>query len=132
MEAHPVEERTPWGAKIGKEFAVSVELDPPPGLDASKSIKSAQFLKDNGIDAVNIADGPRAIARMGPTALAIQVQQQTGMETIIHYCCRDRNLLAMQMDLIGSARIAYVPIPSLRINTASVVATLIDLQKSAG
>jgi len=102
LDAHPVEQRTPWGSKIGKEFAVSVELDPPPGLDASKSIVSAQFLKDSGIDAVNIADGPRAIARMSPTALAVQVQQQTGMETIIHYCCRDRNLLAMQMDLIGA------------------------------
>jgi homocysteine S-methyltransferase len=102
MEAHPVEARTPWGAKIGKEFAISVELDPPPGLDASKAIESARFLKDHGIDAVNIADGPRAIARMSPTALAVQVQQQTGMETIIHYCCRDRNVLAMQMDLIGA------------------------------
>src|SRR6185503_7329545 len=91
-----------WGAKIGKQFAVSVELDPPPGLDASKSVESARFLRDHGIDAVNIADGPRAIARMGPMALAVQVKQATGMETIIHYCCRDRNVLAMQMDLIGA------------------------------
>lgn len=101
-EPIPVEERSPWGAKIGKQFAVSVELDPPPGLDASGSIESAKFLLDHGIDAVNIADGPRAIARMSPTALAVLVQQQTGMDTIIHYCCRDRNVLAMQMDLIGA------------------------------
>ncbi len=98
----PVAERTPWGAAIGRGFAVSVELDPPPGLDASDSVESAKFLRDHGIDAVNIADGPRAIARMGPAALALQVKAATGMETIVHYCCRDRNLLAMQMDLIGN------------------------------
>jgi methionine synthase / methylenetetrahydrofolate reductase(NADPH) len=102
MAPLPIEQRSAWGAKIGKQFAVSVELDPPPGLDASKSVEAARFLRDHGIDAVNIADGPRAIARMGPTALAIQVKQATGLETIIHYCCRDRNLLAMQMDLIGA------------------------------
>jgi methionine synthase / methylenetetrahydrofolate reductase(NADPH) len=102
MAPMPIEQRSAWGAKIGKSFAVSVELDPPPGLDASKSVEAARFLRDHGIDAVNIADGPRAIARMGPMALAVQVKQATGMETIIHYCCRDRNVLAMQMDLIGA------------------------------
>jgi homocysteine S-methyltransferase len=102
LEPKPLVERSAWGAKLGKQFIVSVELDPPPGLDASSSVESAQFLADRGIDAVNIADGPRAIARMSPTALAVQVRQATGMETIIHYCCRDRNVLAMQMDLIGA------------------------------
>jgi homocysteine S-methyltransferase len=102
MLPHAVEERSPWGAIIGKRFAVSVELDPPPGLDASSSLDGARFLADHGIDAVNIADGPRAIARMSPTAMAVMVRQATGMETIIHYCCRDRNILAMQMDLIGA------------------------------
>ncbi|HZL99087.1 MAG TPA: bifunctional homocysteine S-methyltransferase/methylenetetrahydrofolate reductase, partial [Planctomycetota bacterium] len=97
-----LEHRSAWGAKIGKQFAVSVELDPPPGLDASRTVESARFLQDHGIDAVNIADGPRAIARMSPSALAVLVKQATGMETIIHYCCRDRNVLAMQMDLIGA------------------------------
>ena len=102
MEPKALELRSAWGARIGRDFAVSVELDPPPGLDASKSVESARFLRDHGIDAVNIADGPRAIARMGPLALAVQVQQQVGMETIVHVCCRDRNVLAMQMDLIGA------------------------------
>lgn len=102
LEPMPVDERSAWGAKIGRQFAVSVELDPPPGLDATKSVEAARFLRDNGIDAVNIADGPRAIARMGPSALAMQVKLATGMETIVHYCCRDRNVLAMQMDLIGA------------------------------
>ena len=98
----PLEHRSAWGAKIGRQFAVSVELDPPPGLDAAKTVESARFLQDHGKDAVNIADGPRAIARMSPAALAVLVKQATGMETIIHYCCRDRNVLAMQMDLIGA------------------------------
>jgi homocysteine S-methyltransferase len=98
----PLAERSGWGARLAEPFSVSVELDPPPGLDASKSVESARFLADHGIDAVNIADGPRAIARMSPTALAVQVTRATGMQTIIHYCCRDRNVLAMQMDLIGA------------------------------
>ncbi len=102
-EPTPIAERSPWGAKLGTEFMVSVELDPPHGLESpTKSLAAAAFLKDNGIDAVNIADGPRAMARMSPTAMAVLVKQHCGMETIIHYCCRDRNVLAMQMDLIGA------------------------------
>jgi homocysteine S-methyltransferase len=98
----PAGERSAWGAGLGQRFMVSVELDPPKGLDASVSVEKARFLHDNGIDAVNIADGPRAMARMNPTSLAVQVLQAVGMETIIHYCCRDRNVLGMQMDLIGA------------------------------
>lgn len=98
----PAGERSAWGAGLGTRFMVSVELDPPKGLDASVSVEKARFLHDNGIDAVNIADGPRAMARMNPTSLAVLVKQAVGMETIIHYCCRDRNVLGMQMDLIGA------------------------------
>ncbi len=102
VDAKPVAERSAWGAKLDNTFQVSVELDPPRGLDPARSLESAKFLRDAGIDAVNIADGPRAMARMNPTSLAVLVKQATGMETIIHYCCRDRNVLAMQMDLIGA------------------------------
>jgi methionine synthase / methylenetetrahydrofolate reductase(NADPH) len=102
LEPIPLAERSAWGARLALPFSVSVELDPPPGLDATPSIEHAKFLRDHGIDAVNIADGPRAIARMGPMALAMQVKLQVGLETITHYCCRDRNVLAMQMDLIGA------------------------------
>jgi homocysteine S-methyltransferase len=101
-EPAPIAERGEWGRKLGKAFTVSVELDPPHGLDVTKSLEAAKFLKDSGIDAVNIADGPRAMARMSPTAMATLVKRHVGMETIIHYCCRDRNVLAMQMDLIGA------------------------------
>jgi homocysteine S-methyltransferase len=61
------------------------------------------MLYEAGVDVVNIADGPRAIARMGPSALSHLVQRKTpALETVVHYCCRDRNLLGMQMDLLGS------------------------------
>lgn len=96
------EDKSPFGAKLGKKFMVSVELDPPKGLNPEKAIAGARFLHKHGIDVVNIADGPRAIARMSPMGLAVLVRQQVEMETIIHYCCRDRNLLGMQMDLIAA------------------------------
>lgn len=101
-EPAPIPERTPFGKVLGQKFAISVELDPPKGLDATKSVEGAKFLYENGIDAVNIADGPRAIGRMSPTALALLVRQSVPIEPIIHVCCRDRNVLALQMDLISA------------------------------
>ncbi|MGI6455299.1 MAG: bifunctional homocysteine S-methyltransferase/methylenetetrahydrofolate reductase [bacterium] len=102
LDPIPIEERTPFGKVLGNKFGISVELDPPKGLDASKSVEGAKFLYENGIDAVNIADGPRATGRMAPTALALLVRREVPIETIIHVCCRDRNLLAIQMDLISA------------------------------
>ncbi len=98
----PLDKRSAFGALLGKKFAISVEIDPPKGLDASKAIEGAKFLKAHGVDVINIADGPRAMARMSPMAMSVLIRQQIGMETVIHYCCRDRNLLGMQMDLIGA------------------------------
>ncbi|MDP2600767.1 MAG: bifunctional homocysteine S-methyltransferase/methylenetetrahydrofolate reductase [Deltaproteobacteria bacterium] len=98
----PIEKRSGFGALLGKKFAISVEIDPPKGLDATKAIEGAKFLKAHGVDVINIADGPRAMARMSPMAMSVLIKQSIGMETIIHYCCRDRNLLGMQMDLIGA------------------------------
>jgi homocysteine S-methyltransferase len=98
----PIEERSVLGKILGKKFAVSVELDPPKGIDAAKSVQGAKFLYEHDIDAVNIADGPRATGRMSPTALALLVKRQVPIEIIIHLCCRDRNLLALQMDLISA------------------------------
>jgi homocysteine S-methyltransferase len=83
-------------------FAVSVEIDPPQGIDPAKSIANARLLKESGlVDAINIADGPRATARMNPATLALLLQKEVGIEAIIHVCCRDRNLLGLQADLIG-------------------------------
>ncbi len=108
-EPVPVHLRTEFARKLYTgEFCISVELDPPRGVDAQRAVEGAAMLREAGIDVVNIADGPRAVARMGPGALAQLVRAQTkgpndpGMESVVHYCCRDRNLLGMQMDLLGS------------------------------
>lgn len=93
-------EKTVLGSKLGRKFVVSVEIDPPRGTDPTKAVEGARLLKAEGIDAINIADGPRASARMSPLALAVLMMNE-GVETILHYCCRDRNLLCMQADLIG-------------------------------
>ncbi|NNE44717.1 MAG: bifunctional homocysteine S-methyltransferase/methylenetetrahydrofolate reductase, partial [Gemmatimonadetes bacterium] len=96
------EEKSSLGAKIAAgQFVCSVEISPPKSADPSKTLKRIQVLKDGGVDAVNIPDGPRASARMSSQALALLAARDTGMEAILHYCCRDRNLLSMQSDLLG-------------------------------
>ncbi|MBI2346440.1 MAG: bifunctional homocysteine S-methyltransferase/methylenetetrahydrofolate reductase [Deltaproteobacteria bacterium] len=98
----PIDRKSAFGANLGKKFQVSVEIEPPRGFDPQKTIAGARFLHEHGVDAVNIADGARAVARMSPMALAKLIKDDVGIETVIHYCCRDRNLLGMQMDLIGA------------------------------
>src|SRR5205085_4213096 len=75
---------------------------PPKGVDVAKEIEGARFLKSVGVDAVNIPDSPRASARMSNQALCILTQQQVGIETVMHYTCRDRNVLSIQSDLLGA------------------------------
>jgi methionine synthase I (cobalamin-dependent)/5,10-methylenetetrahydrofolate reductase len=82
-------------------FVVSVEVNPPTGLDPTKAIEAARMLKAAGVDVINIADGPRASVRMSNWALGLQVRQQVGMECIIHVCMRDRNLLGLQSDILA-------------------------------
>ena len=99
----PVEERSRLAAGIAEgRFVVSVEMLPPRGHDLVKTIAGAKTLRDAGVDAINIPDGPRASARMSPLAMAVRLERELGIETIIHYCCRDRNLLGMQSDLLGA------------------------------
>ena len=83
-------------------FTVTVELTPPRGHQADTLTEQARQLRIHGVDFVNIPDGPRASARMSALAAALVVQQQAGLETILHYACRDRNLLGMQSDLLGA------------------------------
>jgi homocysteine S-methyltransferase len=99
----PSSQKSSFGEALEKKFGISVEVDPPLGINPEKAIDGAMLLRDLGVDAVNIADGPRAMARMSPTALAVLIKEKVGIETIVHYCCRDRNLLGLQMDLIGAA-----------------------------
>jgi methionine synthase I (cobalamin-dependent)/5,10-methylenetetrahydrofolate reductase len=102
LQPVPLPERSRWGGRIGREFAVSVELDAPRGLDPARPIEGAKLLAENGVQAVNIADGPRATARMSALSLALRVKEEADIDVIVHYCCRDRNLLGMQMDLLGA------------------------------
>ncbi len=99
----PLEERSDLGAKLArKRFVVSVEVNPPVGLDPSRSIAAAKALKAGGVDVVNIADGARAQARMGNLALAVRVKREAGIDVILHVCGRDRNLLATLAHLLGA------------------------------
>jgi homocysteine S-methyltransferase len=83
-------------------FVISIELLPPRGYRTDALVEQARDLKIRGIDLVNIPDGPRATARMSALSAAVLVQQQAGVETILHYACRDRNLLGIQSDLLGA------------------------------
>jgi homocysteine S-methyltransferase len=87
--------------RAGK-FVISVEVDPPRGFNAQKQLEGARHAKEIGADAVNVADSPMARVRMGALSLCIQIQQQVGIETILHYTTRDRSLMALQSDLIGA------------------------------
>jgi methionine synthase I (cobalamin-dependent)/5,10-methylenetetrahydrofolate reductase len=100
----PAEERSNWARKIAKgEFVTTVEVLPPKGCNPWKTLDAIRLLKEAGVDGVNIPDGPRAQTRMGAMATALMVQREIGMESVLHYCCRDRNLLGMMSDLLGAA-----------------------------
>jgi 5,10-methylenetetrahydrofolate reductase len=74
-------------------------------VDATKMLRDVAALRDAGVDAVNVPDGPRAQSRMGALLTSVLIEQQVGIETVIHYCCRDRNLLGMLSDLLGAAAV---------------------------
>ncbi|HYX27624.1 MAG TPA: bifunctional homocysteine S-methyltransferase/methylenetetrahydrofolate reductase, partial [Pyrinomonadaceae bacterium] len=100
----PAEERSNWARKIAQgEFVTTVEVLPPKGCNPWKTLDAIRLLKDAGVDGVNIPDGPRAQTRMGAMATALMVQKEIGIEPVLHYCCRDRNLLGMMSDLLGAA-----------------------------
>ncbi len=96
------EPRTLRQKLAAKRFVVSVEIDPPRGINPRKAIEGAELLKKIGADAINIGDSPMARVRMSAIALALLIQQRVGIETIIHCTTRDRNLMALQSDLIGA------------------------------
>jgi homocysteine S-methyltransferase len=90
------------GALAHGTFVVAVELLPPRGFEAEPAIQRARELKRYGVDAVNIPDGLRAGARLSALSLAVLIEQQASIETVLHYSCRDRNLLGIQSDLLGA------------------------------
>ena len=106
VEQAPLAERSKIGGKIARgEFVTMVEIVSPKGIDTSKEIAGAAMLHKLGIDAINVPDSPRASARMSAQSLCIQIQQGVGIETVLHYTCRDRNLLSIQSDLLGASSI---------------------------
>ena len=103
VEAVPLAERSGWGAKLAcGEFVTSVEIVPPKGVDPTPMLEQCRALRAAGVAAVNVPDGPRAQSRMGVLPSAILIQRDVGIETVIHYCCRDRNLLGMLSDILGA------------------------------
>jgi methionine synthase I (cobalamin-dependent)/5,10-methylenetetrahydrofolate reductase len=102
----PLAQRSRLGALIAaRTFATVVEIVPPRGIDCSKEIEGARLMARLGVHAINVYDAPQASARMSGQSLSIQIQQHTGIETILHYACRDRTLLSIQSDLLGASSI---------------------------
>lgn len=93
---------TRLASKLGQEFIVSVEVDPPKGLNPNKTLAGARLLKDSGIEFINVADSPMARVRMSALTLCYLIQHEVGVETILHFTTRDRNLMGLQSDLIGA------------------------------
>src|SRR5438270_5273032 len=95
--------RTPFAQRLAdRSFVVSVEIDPPRGLNPAKCIAGAQLVKAAGADAVNIGDSPMARVRMSALSLAVMIQHDVGIDTLIHFTSRDKNLMALQAELIGA------------------------------
>ncbi len=102
VEIVPFEKKCKMSAKLAcGEKITSIEITPPRSIDMSDMLEKCQKCKDAGIDAINIPDGPRASARISPMVAAMTIEREIGIETILHYCCRDRNLIGMQSDLLG-------------------------------
>lgn len=92
---------TTFSQMLARGSALSVEVDPPRGPDCARLVRRLGRLKGLGVDAVNVSDGPMARLRMSPTALATVIRQSLGLEVVIHVTCRDKNILALQSDLLG-------------------------------
>jgi homocysteine S-methyltransferase len=102
--ALPLAERSGLGARLAaKQFVTTVEIVPPRGVDPSPMLAQVRELKAAGVNAVNVPDGPRAQSRMGALLSGLLIQREVGLEAVVHYACRDRNLLGMLSDLLGAA-----------------------------
>lgn len=97
----PSSEPSELAQKLGKKFVVAVEMDVPRGLKIEKLLSSCKALKISGADVINISDGARARLRMNPSSVASLIQSRVGIEATMHFSCRDRNILAIQADLLG-------------------------------
>lgn len=100
----PLDQRSQLGRKLASgEFVANVEIIPSIGWQPDDIVAQSRTLKEAGVDAVSILDSPRARSRMGALLAATIVQREIGVETVVHYTCRDRNMLGMISDLLGGA-----------------------------
>jgi len=106
IQPPPLADRSLLGSLIAHgTFVTMVEVVSPKGIACDKELQGARMLVQSGVHLINVPDSPRASARMSAQSLCIQIQQQTGMETLLHYTCRDRNVLSIQSDLLGASSI---------------------------
>ena len=103
LEGLPMARKSKLGQKLAeKKFVAFVEILPPRGVDATREIDGARLCAQHGIDCINVPDGPRASARMSAQVTCQLIQQQAGIEAVNHFCCRDRNILGIQSELLGA------------------------------
>jgi len=102
-ESIELTDRSRLSRRMGNELVVTVEMDIPRGHDMSTLLEGAAYLHEHGVDALNITDGARARLRLHPMVICHMIEQQVGIETIMHYACRDRNVLGMQSEILGAA-----------------------------
>ncbi|MCF7974485.1 MAG: bifunctional homocysteine S-methyltransferase/methylenetetrahydrofolate reductase, partial [Phycisphaerae bacterium] len=104
LDAASLEAKSRLGQKLAQgDMVAMIEVTPPRGVDMSAIVEKAKICAAQGVDAINIPDGPRASSRLSPMVTAIQIQQHVDIETVLHFCCRDRNLIGMQSDLLGAS-----------------------------
>ena len=84
------------------EWLISVEVDPPPSMNLKRGVEIVQQLREAGVDCIDVGDSPMATVRMNPVMFSVSIQQHTGVESIVHFTSRDRNLMAIQSDLMGA------------------------------
>jgi len=118
--AEPVSAGAGFLAKWGREKVVTVELDPPKGLECARVLAGSRALKEAGADAINLAENPLARVRMGNIALASLVRREVGIEVIAHVTCRDRNLIGLQSDLMGASLLGVSSILAVTGDPASL------------
>ncbi|HKW44584.1 MAG TPA: bifunctional homocysteine S-methyltransferase/methylenetetrahydrofolate reductase [Candidatus Eremiobacteraceae bacterium] len=111
---------TAFERKLGRDFVVTVEITPPRGVDCAAALEGAKLLEAAGADSVDIADNPTARLRMSSLALAHLIRRETLLAAILHLTCRDRNLLALQSDLLGAAALDVTAILALTGDPSNV------------
>jgi homocysteine S-methyltransferase len=126
LEPIPLEKRSRLSEKLARgEFPILAEVVPPKGCDATKEVEGAQFLLARGVDAINIPDGAGVTGRMSALTLAALLQQQVGIDVLLHYSARDRNVLSIQADALGAHALGLRNILAITRDTAQF-ATLLE------